>query len=120
MIAFNFDIQLTTPLAMAKSTEKRNKEKPKASSKSSKTSKRTTARKPKGNKSHKRSPSESGDSDTDSRPAVKKQKKSHRSIRSHGEPESETEVITADDKEQEDIVEVVDDGDKSNSADEVS
>jgi hypothetical protein len=34
--------------------------------------------------------------------------------------ESEMEVITADDKEQEDIVEVVDDGDKSNSADEVS
>jgi len=99
---------------MAKTTEKRNKEKPKASSKSSKTSKRTISRKPGGNKSRKRSP-ESGDSDTDSGPAVKKQKKAHRS---HGKPDSEVEVVTGDDEEAD--VEVVDDRDKSDSDDEVS
>ena len=48
---------------------------------------------------------------------MKKQKKSHRS---HGKPESEMEVITTDDEEQVEVVEVVDDGDESNSADEVS
>jgi hypothetical protein len=60
---------------MAKTTDKRNKEKPKASLKSSKTSKRTIARKPGGNKSCKRSP-ESSDSDTDRGPAVKKTEES--------------------------------------------